>query len=228
MPTWLPLREADRLIWIQNAVLKLGVWTGTAGIVAADVTLATGIRDIYQWILNRSEQINTVKQDLNEWKRIFSDGPIGTPLGPLPVAPTYPGGPLFVPTAGSWDQIVAMMERIRNTAGFTTAIGEDLGIMPPAGGGPLGDPVLELIAQPNSEVRVNWAKGRADGLIVESQRAGEVTWTVLGTDSNSPYLDARPPLVAGQPEVRRFRGRFVVNDEPVGNYSAVATVTTVP
>lgn len=228
MPTWLPDREADRLIWIQNAVLKLGVWTGTAGIVAADVTLATGVRDTFQWILNRSEQINTVKQDLNEWKRIFSDGPIGTPLGAVPVAPTYPAFPLFTPTAGGFDQIVAMMERIRNTAGFTTAIGEDLGIMPPAGGVPLGDPVLEVIALPNSEVRVNWPKRSADGLLVESQRAGEVTWTVLGTDNNSPYLDGRAPLVAGQPEVRRYRGRYVVNDVPVGNYSAVATVTTVP
>lgn len=51
---------------------------------------------------------------------------------------------------------------------------------------------------------------------------------MLGTDNNSPYLDARDPLVAGQREVRRYRGRFIVNDEPVGNYSAVATVTTIP
>jgi len=229
MPTWLPDREAERLIWIQNAALKLNVWVGTAGIVAADVTFANGVRDSYLWIINRSEQINTVKQDINEWKRIFSDGPIGTPLGAFPVAPVYPAvPPLFTPTGGMFDQIVAIMERIRNTVGFTTAIGEDLGIMPPAGGVPLGDPVLELIALPNSDVRVNWAKRSADGLLVESQRAGEATWTVLGTDNNSPYLDARPPLVAGQPEVRRYRGRYIVNDDPVGNYSAVASVTTVP
>jgi hypothetical protein len=228
MPTWLPDREPERLIWIQNAVLKLGVWTGTAGIVAADVTLATGVRDSYQWLLNRSEQINTVKQDLTEYKRIFSNGPIGTPLGAFPAAPTYPAAPIFVPTAGMWDQIVAMMERIRNTVGFTTAIGEDLGIMPPVGGVPLGDPVLELIALPNSEVRGNWAKRTADALQYESQRGNETEWTVLGRDNNPPFMDGRAPLVAGQPEVRRYRGRYVVNDELVGNYSAVASVTTIP
>ncbi len=37
--------------------------------------------------------------------------------------------------------------------------------------------------------------------------------------------DARAPLVAGQPEVRRHRGRYIVNDEPVGNYSAVVSGT---
>lgn len=228
MPTWLPDREADRLIWIQNAVLKLGVWTGTAGITAADVTFATGVRDSYQWIVNRSEQISTVRQDLNEWKRIFSDGPIGTPLGAAPAAPTYPAFPLFTPTGGMWDQMVLLMERIRNTVGFTTAIGEDLGIMPPVGGPPLGDPVLELIAMPNSEVRGNWAKRSADGLQYECQRGNEIEWTVLGRDNNSPFMDGRPPLVSGQPEVRRYRARYVVNDDLVGNYSAVASVTTIP
>jgi hypothetical protein len=100
--------------------------------------------------------------------------------------------------------------------------------MPPAGGVPLGDPVIDLIALPNSEVRGNWQKRTADALQYESQRGNETEWTVLGRDSNPPFFDGRAPLVAGQPEVRRFRGRYIVNDEPVGNYSAVATVTTIP
>lgn len=228
MPTWIPRTEADRLVWLQNAALKLNVYVGTAGIVAADVTLANGVRDVYQWILNRSQQISTIRQDINEWKRIFVDGPIGTPLGAVPPAPLFPAAPAFVATAGGFDQIVALMERIRNTAGFTTAIGEDLGIVPPAGETPLGDPTFTTTAQPNSEVRVNWVKSSSDGVLVESQRAGETVWTVLGTDTSSPYLDSRPALVAGQPEVRRYRVRYVINDVPLGNYSAVASVTTVP
>lgn len=229
MPTWLSLREADRLVWLQNFALKLGVYVGTAGIVAADVTLANNWRDTYQWIINRSDQINTVRQDINEWKRILSDGPIGVPLGAFPVAPLYPAPPvLFTPTAGMWDQIVALAERIRNTVGYTTAIGEDLGIVPPLGAPVLGDPTFTLTALPNSEVRGDWVKGTADGVIYESQRGGETVWTVLGTDANSPFIDGRPPLVAGQPEVRRYRLRYIVNDVPVGNYSAVASVTTVP
>ena len=229
MPTWLPLREADRLVWLQNFALKLNVYVGTAGIVAGDVTLVNGYRDMYQWIINRTDQIRTVSQDLTEWKRLLAEGPIGTPIGAAPIAPVYPAVPYLVtPVAGIFPLIIQLAERIRNTAGFTTAIGEDLGIVPPGGGSVLGDPVLELVALPDSEVRVKWVKSTADGLLVEGQRAGETTWTVLGTDNNSPYLDARDPLTAGQPEVRRYRGRYVVNDEPVGNYSAVASVTTVP
>ena len=228
MPTWLPLREADRLVWIQNFALKLNVWVGTAGIVAADVTATNGQRDVFQWILNRSDQINTVKQDINEWKDIFANGPFGTPLGAFPIAPVYPMPPLATPTAAMFDQVVALAERIRNTAGYTTAIGEDLGIVPPAGPPPLGDPTFTATALPNSEVRLDWVKATSDGVLVEGQRASEVTWTNLGTDRFSPFVDGRAPLVAEQPEVRRYRIRYLVGDDPVGNFSATVSVTTVP
>jgi len=230
MPSWIPRTEADRLIWLQNYALKLNVHVGTAGITAGDVTTTNNQRDTFEWIINRSDQINTVRQDLNEWKRIFADGPIGTPLGDPPVAPLYPlPPPLFTPTAGMFDQVVALAERIRNTAGYTTAIGEDLGIVPPAPGAPvLGDPTFTALALPNSEVRLNWVKGSSDGVIVESQRAAETTWTSLGTDRFSPFVDGRAPLLPGQPEVRRYRIRYLDGDDPIGNYSATVSVTTVP
>lgn len=229
MPRWLPSTEAARLVWLQNFALKLAVYVGTAGIVAGDVTNANGWRDVYQWILNRSDQISTVKQDLTEWKRIFSDGPIGTPLGAYPIAPVYAAPPAaFTATAGMFDQVVAMAERIRNTAGYTTAIGEDLGIVSPVGAPALGDPTFTVTALPNSEVRLDFVKATSDGVIIESQRAAEVAWTLLGVDHFSPYVDGRAPLVAGQPEVRRYRIRYLDGDDPVGNYSAVVSVTTVP
>ena len=229
MPTWLPTREADRLVWLQNYALKLNVYVGTAGIAAGDVTLADGVRDSYQWIINRSDQLSTARQDINEWKRIFADGPIGTPLGAFPAAPVYPGvPPLVTPTAGAFAQLIALAERIRNTAGYTTAIGEDLGIVPPAGAFVLGDPTFTATPLPNSEVRLDWVKSSSDGVIVESQRAAEMTWTNLGTDRFSPFVDGRAALVAGQPEVRRYRIRYLDGDDPVGNYSATVSVTTVP
>jgi hypothetical protein len=229
MPTWLPRDEAGRLVWLQNYALKINANVGTAGIVAADGTLANNWRDTFQWIVGRSEQLNTVRQDVNEWKRILADGPIGTPLGAFPVAPVYPAvPPLFTPTAGMFDQIIAQAERIRNTVGYTTALGEDLGIIGPGTTPPLGDPTMTATALPNSEVRLDWVKSTSDGVLVEGQRAGEVTWTNLGTDRFSPFVDGRAPLVVGQPEVRKYRIRYLDGDDPVGNFSAVVTVTTVP
>jgi hypothetical protein len=101
-------------------------------------------------------------------------------------------------------------------------------VFSPRRGGALGDPTFTPLALPNGEVRLDWLKATATGVLVESQRAGETEWTLLGTDTNSPFTDSRAPLVPGAPEVRRYRLRYLINDLPVGNYSAVVSVTTIP
>jgi hypothetical protein len=228
MPAWLPEREADRLVWLQNFALKLNLYVGTVGVTAGDVAAVSFHRDIFQWAVNRAAQIRTASQDLTEWKRILTEGPPGAPIGDAPAAPVYPAAPAGKPAPGIFPLIVALAERIRNTAGYTTAMGENLGIVAPAAAPPLGDPSFTARAEAGSEVRLDWVKGASDGVIVEGQRAAETAWTLLGTDRFSPYVDGREPLVAGQPEVRRYRMRYLDGDEPVGDYSPVATVTTVP
>jgi hypothetical protein len=54
---------------------------------------------------------------------------------------------------------------------------------------------------------------------------GETEWTTIGFDTNSPYTDARAPLVAGQPENRRYRARYRDDDQPVGEWSDIIEVT---
>jgi hypothetical protein len=61
-----------------------------------------------------------------------------------------------------------------------------------------------------------------------SQRAAETASASLAFDTNSPHLDARAPLVAGQPEQRRYRARFVDDDTPVGDSSDTVEVTAHP
>lgn len=187
-----------------------------------------GWRDWWQWILNRNEQIKNTKEEINEFKDLMRDGPIGTPLGATPVAPTYPPAPLFVISAAIFEQFIQFADRTKNTAGYNTAMGEDIGWEAVGGEPPLGDPTFDLLALVNSQVQLNWVKATADGVIIESQRAGETDWTVLATDHFSPYIDTRAPLVAGQPEVRRYRIRYLVGDDPVGNYSGTFSVTTIP
>lgn len=80
----------------------------------------------------------------------------------------------------------------------------------------------------NSVVRIDWTKGKAHGVIIESQRGAETVWTTLDRDMYSPYIDTRPPLVAGKPEERRYRLRYFFNDEPIGEPSQIWTAITLP
>ncbi|MGA2602859.1 MAG: hypothetical protein ABSG14_01390 [Verrucomicrobiia bacterium] len=40
------------------------------------------------------------------------------------------------------------------------------------------------------------------------QRDGDATFVFLAWDTSSPYVDNRPLLVAGKPEVRRYHCRY--------------------
>jgi hypothetical protein len=44
----------------------------------------------------------------------------------------------------------------------------------------------------------------------------------------SPFIDTRPPLEAGKPEIRYYRLIYMVNDKPFGKYTPVYTQVTTP
>lgn len=227
MAKWLPIKEGERLLWLQNFVLKLAGYVGTAGVTAADVTLATNILNGYAWLVARTEQITHFKEALRRYKTIATVGQEGAPLGAFPLAPIFPASPAAV-SAGMLRQLIRLVKRIKATNGYTKAMGEDLGIESPKSTPILGKPKFKATPTPNSVVRLDWVKRRASGVIVESQRGDETTWTVLGRDTLSPYFDTRAPLVNGVPEIRRYRIRYLMGDAAVGDYSAILTITTTP
>lgn len=82
--------------------------------------------------------------------------------------------------------------------------------------------------QTDFQVKLTFGMAGHDQLEIQGQRAAESEWVLVAFDTNSPYLDARAPLVAGQPEQRRYRARFRDDDLPVGGWSAIVQVTAAP
>ena len=71
----------------------------------------------------------------------------------------------------------------------------------------------------------DFGKEKFDGVVVESLRDGDNGWQSLGLDSYSPYIDDRPPKVAGKPESRQYRVRYMLRDQPTGEWSDIVTTT---
>jgi hypothetical protein len=134
--------------------------------------------------------------------------------------------------------------RIRATTGqsassskLNRAIGKQLQIVslsPSSGGGSTtayganfenAKPTFKAMAT-NGGVILNWTKADFDGVQVEAQRGNETAWTMLDKDFKSPFIDARPNLVANQPEQRRYRMIYLLNDQIVGAYSDTINVNT--
>jgi len=124
----------------------------------------------------------------------------------------------------------ATIAAIKTHSGYSEEIGADLGIIGPAD---LFDPntyqaeLREVRLSMPSQVTVAFgkAKGNIDGVNVYSRRQGTAPWTFLARDTESPYIDTTPLAQAGQPEIREYRIRAVIDDEEIGDYSVTKQVT---
>jgi len=225
---YLPRDEAGQVIWYNNFQLKFATYALTIGFVAGDVTAVQNDYAMLAYTINLAAVFKEEAKERVQYKDTFLDGPLGIVTPAAPTIPTI-APPAVIPPPGILPRLSAIVQRIKAHPNYTEAMGQDMGIVgatpkPPAN----PKPTATAEAQPNSEILLKWVKGAFDGVHIESQRAGETTWTLIGMDTSSPYRDSRAPLVAGQPEVRRYRLRYFKNDTPLGDYSDIMTVTTIP
>ena len=121
----------------------------------------------------------------------------------------------------------AFARRVKAHAGYTNAIGQQLGIIGEEDTTDLTNakPTLKVLgAAIAGDLKIDFNKSVSDGVIIESKRGNETGFTFLAIDMEPDYRDTRANLAAG-PETRQFRARYMLNDSPIGNYSDVLTVT---
>lgn len=225
---YLPTREAERVTWLNNFNTKIGGYATTFGITAAEVLILKNMAVLYSYTINLIEQSKSFTQELTKFKNVLSIAPNGTTLGALPVL-TPPVAPALSP-AGAFTFVGGLVKRIKGTtASYTEAIGEDLGI--------IGDETsfdentfqttLKGMSLPGNN-EISFTKKGVDGINVYSHPVGGTdpnVWEKLAFDSSSPYNDTRPLAVAGVPENRKYKGRGVIHDVEIGQWSDILSLT---
>ena len=150
-------------------------------------------------------------------------------LVPVFTAPALPAGVTAVPP-GALRRLLDFIAQIKRQPGYTDVIGYQLGI--------IGEEITEehpvpefALIQERGEgcqcVKIRFYKYGHKGVVVFSRRAGGA-WEMLGIDLASPYMDERPLLQAGTPEVREYRMRFWDKGTPNGDWTDVVKVTVSP
>lgn len=120
--------------------------------------------------------------------------------------------------------------RVKAATGYTNAIGQQLGIIGEEDTTDLSTsaPTLtgKLITLPSGLIvaEIGFDKSISDGVKIFSRRGSETAFTPLAIDTSSPYVDNRPNLGAG-PETRQYQAVYMLNDEPIGNMSAILSIT---
>ena len=156
------------------------------------------------------------------------DGGDTTPSVPtLPVLP--PNFPAAVPP-GIVPRFRAMVKRVKACPGYTTGIGETLGIERAqsmhaavlSADGPT--PVLRGKALDTGGAELKSNKGDAEAVDLYCKRDTDADFVKLDRVLHFPYIDSRPLLVAGKPEKREYRAKFIRQNQPYGNMSNTLTL----
>src|ERR1700737_2120465 len=129
--TYLPRPESDQVKWMKNFLAKVTVHSTTVSVTAAEVATLKADVEYLSYLLHDLLPLYRSKaQEITAYKDLLKDGPLGTPGGTLPVAPTPPTAPAAV-APGVMPRITTLVQRIKNSAGYNAAIGVDLGIEAP-------------------------------------------------------------------------------------------------
>jgi hypothetical protein len=147
---------------------------------------------------------------------------------PTFTAPALPAG-VTAALPGTLTRIFALIAKMKLSAGYTEAIGTDLGIIgSEATEKTVPKFITEMLQGSGCQcVKLTFYKYNHMGVYIEGRR-GTGAWEFQAIDTESPYIDERPLLVAGTPEVREYRMRFWDKGTPNGDWTDVVKVTVSP
>lgn len=218
---YLTMPEPELPGWFNNFSTNLPTYIETLGLTQAELDAVALDAATVAFVVNGVVAVRGYSGAWTDFKDAMLKGEDGSDT--IPALPNLSVEQL--PAVDILKRTRELVNRIKAHSNYTVSIGQALGIIGPEESEPEAKPTGKAKALPNYEVEITFVKRGFDGVDIESQRGDETAWTYLAFDGSSPYIDRRPPSTAGQPEVRRYRMRYRKNDEPVGEYSDVLTVT---
>ncbi|MBS1517594.1 MAG: hypothetical protein JSS91_05860 [Bacteroidetes bacterium] len=124
------------------------------------------------------------------------------------------------------DEIRRLARAIKSSKNYTTAIGEDLGIIG-------ADQSVKITSElkpdlkaniSGQEVVIKFRKEGTDGIKIYGRRGSETEFTFLAVDTASPYNDTREKLERDKPEQREYYAYYFESDNDIGQASDVLKV----
>src|SRR5437879_1317087 len=116
---YLPRDDNGFCVWLKNLDTKIGGYAAPLGVSAAEVTGVHNDRLYFNYICDAKNQYALASQEWTAYKNALRNGPT---ISAMPTPPALAAAPTAV-TADIVARITALIERIRNTPGYTESIG---------------------------------------------------------------------------------------------------------
>lgn len=227
-----PSRLGDQVNWLDNYANKLPLYgAAPLGLAAGEVTASVadarwGNYVLGTWLPAVRAFSPSTTDSVDD---VLTGGGTSVIVLPTFTAPALPAG-VVAGLPGLLNRVFNMAAKIKLASGYTDAIGTDLGIIGAEDTAQPSAPKFSIAPEQGDGcqcVKLGFFKYSHMGVHIEGRR-GAGAWEFLAIDTESPYMDERPLLVANTPEVREYRMRFWDKGTPNGDWTDVAKLTVSP
>jgi hypothetical protein len=200
MSDFIPKADDTLTTWLTSLKTKLATHAATLGIAPADVSIYQAQCDAL--IASIADVDNTkklLKNKVSSKDQLRSD------------------------VVGN---LRTLANRIKNTANYTAAIGNDLGIVGTVTvfDAPNAKPTVSITLN-GGHIVLAFDKQKSNGVKIYSKRGEETAFSFLALDTHSPYHDNRPSATEGKPEKREYYAYYIdTTDDQFGPQSDVVSV----
>ena len=198
--TFIPQSDHDFLIWMEHFIANLTPDLGTA----TDLAALKAAFEVFSSKITQSTAAAASAKQATAEKNDSRDN--------------------------SESLIRAMAKQIKARNDYTQGLGAQLGIVGPEHLFDLttAHPDLTGIDQTAGRVILYFTKVNSDGVNIYCQREYDTDWVLLIRATTSPYIDNRPLLQIGKPEMRRYTAVYMLKDQEIGQFSDDLVITCAP
>ena len=221
-----PKTDQKRVFWLNNFSGKLAKYAAKYSLTADEVKDMVACALFFGYWVDYQNKNAEYSKKVTGFKNQMSQGvPSGAAAPVQPSAPD-PGDipPLVVP--GIFSRAFSLAQRVKKHKDYTTGDGDDLGIEGPEQELPdllTVKPVIQLVAGHAGQPTIIWDKGQMDGIDVYADR-GAGTWALVGTANFPDFIDNAVLPAPGQTAYWQYRCIYRFGNEPVGQWSDIASI----
>ena len=230
-PAYFPTSLQERAAWYDNFNTVLQPIGASLGLSVGDLTQIAADNAMMQFLATFDVSVSEYASAVRSYRRVVTEGVIGEPAAVFP-ADLTPTVPATVPT-GLFERLDGFVRRIRVAPAFTLVVGVQLGIVRQrtdieAVVVGTEQPTITAMPQPGSVVNVKFVRGKSDGIFIETQLDNQLTWDAAGRYLKSPAVISIPKNPDNLPRNVQIRARYLDGNDPVGDWSQIETVQTIP
>lgn len=214
---------------MRNFAAEFAKQGSALGFSAAEIAAVEADADTLEWLAKNQVAVESFRRAATSYRRHVLTGRPGSPLNafPQPTELTPPPGT----AVGIYRRIAEAVERVRVSPGFSAETAAAFDIRPvraEAADLNSAKPNPTLRAEPGNLIVVTFKRGGFDGVELQVKVDNAEKFTNFGRFLRSPAEIRIEPGPQNLPRAVEMRARFLRGNDPVGQYSDIDFIATIP